>query len=61
MSHYDIPEDNEHATVFVQHKEGIVSIGQEGNGKIYEDVINITLHQAEQLRDYLNDLFDVEK
>ena len=38
----------------------LLAISQARQGK-YQPPIRITLNQAEQLRDYLNDLFEVEK
>ena len=38
----------------------LLAISQASQGK-YQPQIRITLNQAEQLRDYLNDLFEVEK
>lgn len=61
MTMFTIPQDGTQKKLFVEHRENVVFIGQEGSGKIYEDIVNLSHSQAEQLRDYLNNLFEVEK
>ena len=62
MTEVVIPKDEELdvGAVTLEFKKGVVEISQD-NDRAFPPTLYLTNTQAEQLRDYLNNLFEVEK